>query len=314
MELLIFMLAALGALLLLGISFPKVGVRARLREAARRMAQQPKRTETAKDFVARVDGKARENIYIKSRREARQVFEHTGQQNRYRKVLTLSLCTAAAGAVIGLFFQNILLAAVLALGFYFLPLWQSQFTLYRYNRFLNEELETALSLITTSYTRSNDILSAVKENLDHINDPVRAVFAAFCQNLEYVDANAPAQIERMKSALANKLFWQWCDSLLLCQDDHTLRGALVPIVNKFSDQKAQQQENETKMMLPLQRAIGMICITLSVIPLFAMVNADWYYNLTATPFGQLSLVATAAMVLVTINKAIRLSKPIEYDV
>jgi hypothetical protein len=55
-------------------------------------------------------------------------------------------------------------------------------------------------LITTSYTRSNDILAAVEESLRHIHDPVRSVFAAFCSNLKYVDANAPAQIERMKGA------------------------------------------------------------------------------------------------------------------
>lgn len=203
---------------------------------------------------------------------------------------------------------------MLAVGFYYLPLWQSQFSLYRYNKFLNEELETALSLITTSYTRSNDILAAVQENLSHINEPVKAVFATFCNNIRFVDPNVAAQIERMKGALENKLFWQWCDSLILCQADHTLRAALLPIVNKFADQKQQQLENETKMMLPLRQAVTMIGLTLSIIPVFYVANADWYNNLVSTLFGQVSLVATAICVLATTNKAIRLSKPIEYDV
>ncbi|MEA4934343.1 MAG: ArdC family protein [Lawsonibacter sp.] len=107
---------------------------------------------------------------------------------------------------------------------------------------------------------------------------------------------------------------QWCDSLILCQEDHTLRDTLPPIVNKFSDQKAQQQENETKMMLPLQRALMMIGLTLVFIPLLRLASADWYGNLVNTFWGQLSLVATAIVVLMTLNKAIRLSKPIEYDV
>ena len=36
---------------------------------------------------------------------------------------------------------------------------------------LNAELETALSIITTSYLRSEDILSAFEENINYINPP-----------------------------------------------------------------------------------------------------------------------------------------------
>ena len=68
------------------------------------------------------------------------------------------------------------------------------------------------------------------------------------------------------------------------------------------------------MMMPLRNAIMMICLVVGIIPLFRIINADWYTNLVATVFGQVSLVATAVVVLLTINKAIRLSKPIEYDV
>lgn len=252
---------------------------------------------------------------VRSRREARQVYEKTGQSKRYGKTLKLSMLTGAGGALAGLLiFRNPLLALVLAMGGYFLPLWTSQFSQYRYDKFLNEELETALSLITTSYTRGNDILAAVKENLPHINDPVRSVFDAFCANLEYVDPNAPAQIERMKTVIDNKLFWQWCDNLILCQDDHTLRASLLPIVSKFSDLKTQQMENATNMMLPLKKILSMIVFALAPIPSFYILNIEWYNNLVNTMLGQLSLVTMAVCVLVSINKAIRVSKPIEYDV
>lgn len=315
MRLAIFILLALGGLILAGVSLPGYGIRARLRGAVDTLRQRaPRKRETAKDFVARVNGLQKESFMVRSRREAQEVYEQTGQRDRFPKMLKVALLTGAAGALLGLVFRNPLLSIVLAVGCYYVPLWLSQFNLYRYNRFINEELETALSLITTSYTRSNDILAAVEENLGHINEPVRGVFSAFCNNVKYVDANAPAQIERMKGVLDNKLFSQWCDSLILCQEDHTLRAALTPIVAKFSDQKAQQQENETKMMLPLQRAMMMVALTVGFIPLLRLANAEWYANLVSTFLGQLSLVATAVISLMTVNKAIRLSKPIEYDV
>lgn len=315
MRIAIFLLLVLGGFLLAGVSLPGYSMRARVREATERLRQRaPRKRETAKDYVARIDGVQKESFMNRSRREAQEVFEQTGQRNRFPKMLKVALLTGAGGALLGLLFRNPLLSIVLAVGCYYIPLWLTQFNLYRYNRFINEELETALSLVTTSYTRSNDVLAAVEENLGHINEPVRGVFAAFCNNVKYVDANAAAQIERMKGALDNKLFSQWCDSLILCQEDHTLRAALAPIVAKFSDQKAQQQENETKMMLPLQRAMTMVGLTVGFIPLLRLANAGWYANLVSTFLGQLALVATAVISLMTINKAIRLSKPIEYDV
>lgn len=315
MRIAIFLLLVLGGFLLAGVSLPGYSMRARVREATERLRQRaPRKRETAKDYVARIDGVQKESFMNRSRREAQEVFEQTGQRDRFPKMLKVALLTGAGGALLGLLFRNPLLSIVLAVGCYYIPLWLTQFNLYRYNRFINEELETALSLVTTSYTRSNDVLAAVEENLGHINEPVRGVFAAFCNNVKYVDANAAAQIERMKGALDNKLFSQWCDSLILCQEDHTLRAALAPIVAKFSDQKAQQQENETKMMLPLQRAMMMVGLTVGFIPLLRLANAEWYANLVSTFLGQLSLVATAVISLMTINKAIRLSKPIEYDV
>lgn len=315
LKLMIFSLLVIGGFLLAGIALPKGGVRGRIRAAADTLLQAiPRKPESARDYVARISGRRRESFMARTQREAREVFQQTGQQSRFARTQKLAVGTGVLGAVLGLLLRNPMLAVVLAVGCYFIPLWLTQFSLFRYNQYLNEELETALSLITTSYTRSNDILAAVEENLRHIHEPVRGVFAAFCSNLKYVDANAPAQIERMKGALDNKIFHQWCDSLMLCQEDHTLRDALPPIVNKFSDQKAQQQENETRMMLPLQRALVMTAITTGFIPFMRLINIDWYNNLVNTFLGQLSLVATAIVVLMALNKAIRISKPIEYDV
>ncbi len=316
MKLAIFIFIALGGCLLAGVSIPLPTVRSMVRAGVTKFQQpaQKVKKERAKDYVRRINGKATESFATRSRSEARKIFERTGQRERYQKTLHVSMAVAAIGAVIGLVMRNPLLAIVLAVGFYFIPLWWTQFSLYRYDQLLNDELETALSLITTSYSRNNDILAAVEENLSNIREPVKGVFTSFVNALRYVDANAPAQIERIKGMLDNPIWRQWCDSLILCQADHTMRDALVPIVAKFSDQKAQQEANATKMMLPLQRAGGMIGLTLGIIPLLYLCNKQWYVNLVSTLFGQVALVLTAIAVLVTINAAIKLSKPIQYNV
>lgn len=273
-----------------------------------------KRRESAREYVDRLNGRKRESLATRSYREARAVYETIGQVDRYQRTLQVSLLCGALGAVLGLVLGNVLLAAVLAVGLYFLPLWLSQFALYRYDKYLGDELETALSLITTSYLRSSDILSAVEENLGHLNEPVKGVFIRFCNNLKYVDANATAQIEQMEKRLNNALFRQWSDTLILCQDNHLLQNALPGIVGKFSVLKAQQQSNETRMLLPLKRAFSMSMLVAVFCPGIRMLNLAWYDGLMHTLFGQLSLTAAVIVIFVTLNKAIRLSRPITYDV
>ncbi|MEA4894084.1 MAG: hypothetical protein VB064_02350 [Oscillospiraceae bacterium] len=315
LNILVFVLLAYGLLLSLGFSVPKPGIKNRMLRAAQKLRRLvPKKPESAKEYVLKLNGRRRENFLIRSRNEAKDVFQKTGQNKGYAKVLRRSVAAAVLGVLIGILFSNVFLSFVLGAGLYFIPLWMTRFSLYRYNRFLNDEFEVALSLITTSYVRNSDILGAVEENLGHINSPVKELFASFVNNVKYVDPNVPAQIERMKGAADNKLFRKWCDSLILCQDDHTLRATLIPIVNSFSDLKAQQMENETNMMKPLRQALFMTALTVSVIPMFLLLNKEWYANLVGTIPGKIVLVITGVAVLTTINKAIRLSKPIEYDV
>lgn len=311
-------LIILGGLLIADIHLPRFSIRARTRELSQKVEQISTRKrygrETAGEYVARISGRTRENFVSKSYHEARSVYEAIGQADRYQRALVVSLLTGLAGAVAGLLLRNIPLAAVLAVGLYFLPLWLSRFSLYRYQRFVSEELETSLSLITTSYLRSNDVLSAVEENLGAIQEPVRSVFTSFCNGLKYVDANAPAQIERMKGQLDNKLFGEWCDILILCQDNHLLQAALSPVVNKFAILKAQQEANETRMMAPLKYAATMAALVAGFCPLLKLINQVWYEGLMYSAIGQIVLAGAGIAVFVTVNKGISLSEPISYSV
>lgn len=311
-------LIIVGGVIIINPQLPRFSIRGKAKELSRKIEQmgtrKRKTKETAVDYVARINGTSKENFASKSYHEARGVFEAIGQEDRYQKTLLLSLFCGVGGIAAGLLLQNILLAVVLAVGFYFLPLWLTRFSLYRYQRFVNEELETALSLITTSYLRTSDLLSSVEENLPAINDPVRAVFVSFTNGLKYIDANAPAQIERMKGMLDNALFAEWCDALILCQENHLLQAALKPVVGKFSALKAQQEANETRMMAPLKYAIMMAAMVVGFCPLMKLINDDWYHYLMFTPFGKLVLSGAAVAVFVTLNKGIELSEPITYNV
>lgn len=300
MQIAIFILLSLGMLLKVfkGFRFEKKSRQKRSRE------------HTAKEFVDELNGNQKVTYLEKNKQSVRDILEKTQSGHRYRGIMTKALVFAIGGFIAGLFLKNIFLAVILACGLYFIPLWITQFSLHSYKKTINEELEVALSLITTSYVRGNDILKAVTENLQNINYPVNEAFTAFVNSMNFVTTNINREIDVLKSKIDNKLFHEWCDLLILCQSDHTLKFTLIPIVNKFSNLKAQQLENENNMLLPLKNTVKMIMVVIAIVPLLYFFSNTWFYSLA----GQIMLAITAAVIFWCIDAAIKISTPIEYDV
>ena len=81
---------------------------------------------------------------------------------------------------------------VLAVGMMFVPFWFIRLTANHYKKNIAAELETALSIITTAYLRNEDIQTAVEENIDYLNPPVRSVFVEFLTRIKLVDPDVDA--------------------------------------------------------------------------------------------------------------------------
>ena len=308
-------LIIIGGILISGIGLPKIHAMMQFRKLASTLDRKKTDVTTAKEYVHRINGTRKENFATRSFREAEDVYFAIGETEGYQRLLQIALLCGIGGFFVGgLIIGNWLLGVVLGIGLYFLPLWISQFSLYRYEQIASNELETALNLITASYLRTDDFLGAVEENLPHIQAPIDGIFSSYCKTLKYIDANAPAALEQMKQKTEDSIFLQWIDAVILCQENHLLQHALPTIVSKFSDLKAQRESNATRMMLPLQRAIVMILLVASFLPLVWMINEDWFFNLTQTMWGQISVVCTIVCIFFSLNKAIRISKPLSYGV
>lgn len=80
------------------------------------------------------------------------------------------------GCVIAIMIDNPFLVPVFAIAFAMIPFIYAKRTVAYYDNHVKEELETALSIITTSYVRTDDIVSAVKENIQYLKPPVKDIF------------------------------------------------------------------------------------------------------------------------------------------
>lgn len=244
--------------------------------------------------------------------ELKRILQDTGRADRYEAVKRLSLILFAVGAVLAMLIGNVYMVPIMGIGFSLAPIWYLRSTAASYKKHLNEELETAISIITTSYLRTEDLIRSVRENLPYINEPVRANFEAFVYEAELINANTTSAINSLKMKIPNRVFHEWANILIQCQSDRSMKNTLPTIAQKFSDVRVVQSELEAMMQGPRREAITMMFLVIANIPLLYFLNKDWFHTLLFTTPGKIALAICAAIILFALTQIMKLSKPIEY--
>jgi len=243
---------------------------------------------------------------------AQEVLAMTGRSNRFSLVCACSLLLFAIGAAIAIVMGNFFLAPVMAAGFMMLPFWYVQLTASHFKKAIVAELETALSIVTTAYLRSENILTAVEENLRYLNPPVHQVFKDFILRVKLIDPDVLEAIKVLRTKIDNEVFREWCDALCDCQHDRSLKVTLTPIVSKLSDMRIVNGELEYLVFEPRKEFIIMVIFVIGNIPLMYLLNKSWYDTLMHTPLGQIILAISAALIFISTACVLKLTKPIEY--
>lgn len=244
--------------------------------------------------------------------EIKQILKDTGRENRYESMKRLTLILFAVGAVLSLLIGNVYMVPIMGIGFSLIPIWYLRSTAVSYKKHLNEELETAISVITTSYLRTEDLIRSVKENLPYINEPVKVNFEVFIYEVELINANTTSAINNLKMMIPSRVFHEWANIMIQCQSDRSMKNALPTIVQKFSDIRIVQSELEAIMQGPQREAITMVFLVIANVPLLYFLNKDWFYTLIFTTPGKITLALCSAIILFALTQIIKLGKPIEY--
>ena len=244
--------------------------------------------------------------------EAQEVLRLTNRTSMFGMLCACSLALAAVGVSVAVAIGNLFLAPVLAIGLMFVPFWYIKTTETNYKKAISSELETALSIITTAYLRNEDIITSIEENVHYLNAPVKTVFESLICRIKLSNPDVTAALLEMKQQIDNEVFHEWCDSLILCQNDRSLKSTLTPIVNKLSDMRVVNADLEYFITGPRKEFITMAFLVIGNIPLLYMLNKDWYNSLMNTIPGQVILAVSAVGIFVATAIVIKLTKPIEY--
>ena len=298
-----FLLLAVGAVLLLKLT-PE-----RITGDLMRFVS-PK--QTLRDKVLTRKGKKKSRKITVELRRIKDALEQTGKGNQFAVACAASLLLMIVGCVIAIMINNPFLVPVFAIAFAMIPFIYAKRTVAYYDNHVKEELETALSIITTSYVRTDDIVSAVKENIQYLKPPVKDIFAGFVAENMMISSDVKQSIRHLKEKVNNSIFAEWCETLIACQDDRTLKDTLMPIVTKLTDVRI--VNNEIKGMLSSARVeyYMMAGMVVGNIPLLYFLNKDWFNALMFTTLGKLVLAICGLVIIVTAVLMLRFTKQIEY--
>lgn len=245
--------------------------------------------------------------------ETREILHITGKSGQFTILCILSMFLFVVGVMIALTMKNGFLVPVLAVGIALLPFYYVKLTAGRHKKQINTELETALSIITTSYLRGkNTIIRAIEENQPYLNPPVAEVFRNFLLQAKLINSNTRESLEGLKAGIDNSVFHEWVDAVVACQDDYNLKSILPSIVAKLSDMRVVSAELDLLLFEPVKEYITMVVLLLGSIPLMYFLNKDWYHTLMFTDFGRILIAICAGMIFVSVAAVSKHMRPIEY--
>lgn len=245
--------------------------------------------------------------------ETKEILRITGKSGMFTALCILSMLLFVVGAMIALTMKNSYLVPVLAAGLALLPFYYVKLTAGRHKRQINTELETALSIITTSYLRGkNTIIRAIEENQPYLNPPVAEVFRNFLLQAKLINSNTKEALAGLKTGIDNAVFHEWVDAVIACQDDYNLKATLPPIVAKLSDMRVVSAELDLLLFEPVKEYITMVILLLGSIPLMYFLNKDWYQTLMFTEFGKVLLAICASVIFLSVAAVAKHTRPIDY--
>ncbi|WP_313559188.1 hypothetical protein [Ruminiclostridium cellobioparum] len=250
------------------------------------------------------------NYLQKRKAEAIEVLKQGSSNMDYNSLMKLVVICGVIGFVIGLIFNNVAMSIILSIGLTYAPVQYLKFKQIGYVIALNDQIESGLNIISNSYIQNDDIIRAVRENIDRIDEPLKNILKDFLVDTKFIDANITKAILKMKAKVRNRFFDQWCDHVIMSQKDRDLKSTLIPIMEEMSDTKKMQAELDTMMFKIYKDYVSVVIVVIANIPIMRLINKSWYLFLVTTLPGKALMALTSIVILLTTAYVIKTNKPI----
>ena len=268
--------------------------------------------KTLRDKALTARGKKKTRKAVVEIQRIKTALEDTGKGKQFSVALAISVVLMIVGCMVAVIIDNLFLIPVLAVTFAMIPFAYLKKTISLYEKHVKEDLETALSIITTSYVRNDNIINAVSENIRYLKPPIKGIFESFLAETSSITPDIKVAILHLKEKISDSIFEEWCDVLLSCQNDRTLKDTLMPVVSKLTDVRLVNNSLKTMLDNARREYYTMVVMVVANIPILYLINKDWYNALMNTTLGKVVLAICALVIFITAMRLNKITKPVEY--
>lgn len=276
----------------------------------------PKPRQTLKQKIKILEqGGKKENFLQSSYNAMITILNKTDSNNKIKTYKYICFLSGVFGFLFAVMLKSPLLVPVLSLGCGLLPMWLLRYKQYRYTIKMNEELSVALSTISSSYVRNENIILAVSENIVFLKQPVKRTFERFLDRCN-VNADTKENLFKLREEIDSKIFKIWCDNVIASREDINQKHSLNAVVEQFASQKSIYDELKTEMQKPILLYLVMLAICFISYPLaFLLGNSVGITDMANVMFvsfkGQALVTSFSVAAFWGVNKAIKLSTTLD---
>lgn len=270
---------------------------------------------TLNDKIAIINGKnsgRRKNKLKNYFLDIQIILSKMNKLKDYGKLKLIAVACAAAGFVVSAAVNNYFLAIVLVPVFFILPFAMVKTRYRKFNKMLEGELETAISLVTISYTRTESLVTSVQECLETLPPNARMYFEDFLTEVNFINANIDTALVNLKTKVENRIFQQWVDRLIVCQKDRSAINSLQSFANEFADNRNIQNELDAEAYsakVEMFMMIGFVC--LAPVVLFFL-QREAFNHLMHDTIGKITVFLSLAACIFVYAMGSKISKPIVF--
>lgn len=127
------------------------------------------------------------------------------------------------------------------------------------------------NLIKNSYIATNQIKSAIEQNIPLFEEPIKTLFEKWIEDVELFNYSYQEAFERMHKNFTSKSLKDFTDQLIMCDKDRTYLSSLEATISQLNDRRAfmARWENKKKDMLRKYYFLAGIMVGLTIFIMFA---------------------------------------------
>lgn len=253
----------------------------------------------------------KENIFKKQILETESLLRITKKEKFIPILFLASLIFSALGILFALSIGNMYLIVSLGIGLFFVPFWIAEMDVNSAKKNISEDLETALSTITSTYIRSENIVQAIEENIKHMNEPIATFFKDFLVDIRG-EKSIEEALEELRDKFYNPIFHEWIINLIHCQSDKTMKSLLEPTIAKMSSIRIINSESEVGFSSARGEFIKMVFFPILLLIGVRYSEKGMYDAFTSSTLGQIVLACVVAVIFFSVHQVFKITRPLEY--